>query len=393
MFNKIYKVKYTTATLGVLTEVVRLDHGNLSSRDRGADKKMLLSEALKINHNQIISITLELGIVSDIKQRDMSVVLMSLYSAALSGENLIDSLVETLDDIYGDENLNNKLQQLKQQGLTIADIFKRLNAHPVIVEIIRSGERASNTAEAFDDANDFLSLDQETKKASKTGIGKSSIYSILGITLIFVVPIFGADFFNEILTSMKREVDNQVVDYFNFVSDNITAIIVSLLVLIVFVLFVIFNKQTYAIAKKLPVFRVFDRLSSIKRAIVFMPFYSALNLSGVNDKSIVQLYAGIDKEIAAQLYGSISLGVSLPEAIQKSNMPTNLTRHLSTVLKIQEHALRRKAFGGLIKLLTARALNEGKKISTMFNILGFCLILLGFTTIIFFYQTMLTISL
>jgi len=387
MLKVAYKVTYTS--MGVdITEVIALD----SDDKKTGQLKECLANALGINESQIIKTSIELGANSDIKFEDLSVVLISLYSSALSGVNLIDALSRILKSIYKNNNIDSKLKLFKKRGFELSVILDRLNVHKVVVSLVQAGEQTGNIAKALDDANDFLELDKKTKKASKTGIGLSLIYFILGALLTIGFPVVSVDFLEEMLISSNKEPDF-FINYLQFMSNNIYLIVGGFLVMSILIVASFFVKELHDIVKKLPLMRNFDALSSIKKAIVFMPFYSALNQAGINDKKAVEMYQSIDKKSGLQLVNLINQGKSLSDALAMSSMHEDMVDNIAIAMNIDDINARTKAFQGLIKLLTTKALKEGKKISNFFTFAGYLFIMTGILTIVMSYQSMLIISL
>jgi type II secretory pathway component PulF len=381
--NRIYKVKYDTQ-YGVIEDIVVLKH---NSSNNTIDES--IAQKLSINKNQIIAKNIELSKTSEIKFEDLSILLISLYSSALSGENLAQSLERIVASIYKKPKLNNKIKYLISTGATISDIFERLSIHPVVTSLIKSAEKTNNQAQAFDDANEFLKLEEETRKATKTGIGKSIFYMVLGVLLTFVTPVFLVDFINELLETFEKK-PTFVINYLNVMANNVYIFAIALLIIALLITaFAKSNKTTKNIYTKLPIISNFEKLSSIKKAIAFIPFYSTLNSAGINDNDIVVVYRDIDANISNQLSQQIKQGVSLADSIKSSDMPTDLATHITTILRIENLQAKQKAFKGVIKLFTTKAIREGKKLSAIFSIVGYTLMSVGMLTMVIAYQTII----
>ena len=381
------KVIYTSMGVNI-SEVLLFDSDN---KDFWQSKERLAS-ILDINESQIVKTSVEFFVDGDIKIEDLSVVLISLYSAALSGVNLIDNLSQTLESLYENDNINSKLKLFKQKGFELSKILDRLGVHKVVVSLVKAGEQTGDVAQALDEANDFLELDKQTKKASQTDMGISSVYLLLGLLLTLMSPIFIVDVLKEMSISSNKELDF-FINYLQFMSDNVGLIVSVILTIAMLIAASFYIKRIHLILKKLPLMRNFDALSSIKKAIVFMPFYSALNQAGISDKKAMEMYQSIDKKSGLQLVGLIDQGKALPEALLESGTHKDIIDGIAIAINIDNIEARTKAFKGLIKLLTVKALKEGKKISNFLKFSGYFFIITGIFTIVTAYKTMVLIAL
>jgi hypothetical protein len=161
-----------------------------------------------------------------------------------------------------------------------------------------------------------------------------------------------------------------------------------LVVALVFYLFKFKQQQT----SNWPLFSIFFEIAGLKKSLAFIPFYSTLNESGVNDKDIMLKYQQIDNIVATQLLGSINKGVSIVEAIKASSIDTKTAKYLASALGIDHVKAREKAFLGTLKRLTARLNRQHKKLSVIFTSIATLMILTGISMLIGAYFVMSTIA-
>lgn len=405
----VFRVKYRA--FGVITsEVLTLDsktnktannanrtnHANHANRTNHANKtnKANLSHQLALQLNikpaQIIKINKEYGKPRcDIKPQDLSSVLMSLYAASMNGENLIDTLTDTLKDFYSHSELNNTLFVLKKQGVSISQALQRLQVDPIVVALVDSGVSTGKLPLALDKAESYLELIEDIKEKSRTGFAGSVFKLVFGGLLTFGAPIFLATFFNNILKQINKE-PGFVIQVFNFIKDNNPYFLIIALIIVAIVFYLLKFKQQQT--SNWPLFSIVFEIAGLKKSLAFIPFYSTLNESGVNDKDILLKYQQIDPIVATQLLGSIHKGLSIVEAIKASSIDTKTAKYLASALGIDHAQAREKAFRGTVKRLTARLNRQSKKLNVIFTSMAMLMILTGISMLIGAYFVMSTIA-
>ncbi len=394
MLEKCYKVKYNAYGTVVIESVIagslniQTDVMRVQSKKAGLYKAIAKKLGRNVTAVDIISVALEYGIKPVIKEKDLPIVLMSLYSAELTGGNIIDALAGVMSGIYNDDNINSKIKHYKADGVSISDILKRFFVNTVVVALIKSADQSSNRAAALESAINYLELENKTKEAAKTGLGLSLLYLLSGVILSLLFPVFAADFLNDLIKQLDAP-STAIIAYLTFVANNIFIIVGALLSIIAIFAYVFFSGK----ANHLPVFNIFYKISILKKVIVFMPFYSTLNAAGVNDKSIVQNYRNIDTNIADKILESIAIGKDLPQSLKQSGFPASAANGMSTAIKIENLEARQKAFTGLMKRFSAEILHYGQKIAGIFKIVGYLSLSSVIIMMIFTYETLLNAGL
>lgn len=293
----------------------KTNHANSANRTNHANKtnktnlNHQLALQLNIKPSQIIKINKEYGQPRcDIKPQDLSSVLMSLYAAALNGENLIDTLTDTLKDFYSHSELNNKLFVLKKQSVSISQTLQRLQVNQVVVALVESGVSTGKLPLALDKAQSYLELIEDIQEKSRAGFAGSVFKLVFGGLLTFVAPIFLATFFNDILKQINKE-PGFVIQVFNVIKDNNPYFLIMALSVATLVFYLLKFKQQQT--SNWPLFSIVFEIAGLKKSLAFIPFYSTLNESGVNDKDIMTKYQQIDNIVATQLLSSINKGLSI----------------------------------------------------------------------------------
>lgn len=349
-----------------------------------------LALQLNIKPAQIIKINKEYGQPRcDIKPQDLSSVLMSLYAAALNGEHLTDTLTDTLKDFYKNSALNNKLFVLKKQSVSISQALQRLQVNPIVVALVETGVSTGKLPLALDKAQGYLELIEQMKQKSKTGFSAAVFKLVFGGLLTFGAPIFLATFFNDILGQLNKE-SGFVIHLFNVIKENNPYFLIMALSVVAVVVYLLKFKQQQT--SHWPVFSIFFEIKALKKALAFIPFYSTLNESGVNDKDIISKYQQIDAIVARQLLSSINKGLSIVEAIKASSIDTKTAKYLASALGIEHTQAREKAFMGTLKRLTARLDRQHKKLNVIFTSMATLMILTGISMLIGAYFVMSTIA-
>jgi hypothetical protein len=334
-----------------------------------------IAQHLNIKSESIIKYSRAFNIKPDIKDIDLVLVLTTLQSSFIAGIDLVQTLKDLLSDLYENKLLDNKISYYQQLSLSIDKILFRLNVNPVISTMLEAGID-SDFEKSIDSCIEYLDIQAKAQKARKQGFSASFIHIAVGITSILVLPLVYYDLITEIATMRKMTIDSNIYGILEFINHNIFAILTIIILFILTIAGVVKSKY-YDNIKHYKPFVLFSKIKSYKEALVFLPMYSILKQSGLNENKIITFYKKINPKTANQLLSFYEKqNKDLATAIKLSDIGEEVAKRITPILDLNS-VVQFRAIKNYLNVLEQQIINQSTKIARVIKTIGWSLIAAG----------------
>lgn len=370
----IYKVYWhinDSKTFDILTLDVSI------FKNKYLNKEEYFADELKINTDDIIKCERQIGKPSHfIKEEDYFLILMSVYSSVSFGTTILNSLGDSLEQLFPGRLLKRKIAHFKANGKLFSGVLKILCFNKVLVDIIKVGEDTGNSAITIREAANYIQTKIETDKASKTGILASIFNIIFALSLSLGVPNILAPGIQDIITNSAKTIETNIaIDFILYISHNFVNIIILIFTIFVVVVLLLRNNNIYKKLTGVWPINIFDRLNALKLTLVFLPLYLTLSKIGVTDRKIAIRFKNINHLIGSQiLFGIDHNNLSIQDALEGSTM--SYSSPIAKIISIEDLGLKHEAGNRLVDIIKVDIARQGKKIAGLLKFIGMIFLLI-----------------
>jgi type II secretory pathway component PulF len=348
-----YKVVYNTNTEKVKMIVI-------------ADSAEEATDKLDISLESVLSVTKEIIPASEKISHDNQItILSSLFSAALSGQDVAKMLQNSVNALYPKGVIADKINLLTAKGMSISELLEKMNFDEVAVRLVDAGEVSGSLDNGILEAEKYLELDSDVKAITSGGIAESFPFVLIGTALTLFFPIVLGEAAADLIKPKDANFFSHIMLY---IYANLSIVLVGVGIFLLILISIKYLFWTYV--KNVYPFSLFEQLILLKNSIVFLAIYTTLERHGVEVKKILNIYKKINPIIAQQLIENVDKGESLPTAILKADFPEDWSRTASSVLDFENRDAKAKAIEGLFNLLKKQITKQAQKANGLIISLG-----------------------
>ena len=324
-----------------------------------ADSAEEATDKLGIDLESVLSVRKQIIPVSEEIPYDNQVtILNSIYSAALSGQDVSKMFKNSISTLYPRGVIKDKINLLTAQGLSISELLEKMKFNEVAVRLVDAGEVSGSLDNGILEAEKYLRLDAEVKEITSGGIAEAIPFVLIGTALTLFFPSVLGEAATDLI---KPEDANFFSNVMLYIYNNLSAVLIGI--------------GIYP-------FSLFQQLILLKNSIVFLSIYTTLERHGVEVKKILNIYKKINPVIAQQLIENVNKGENLSAAILKADFPEDWSKTASSVLDFENRDAKSKAIEGLFNLLKKQITKQAQKangfiISIGKGVLIFALAMIG----------------
>lgn len=340
-----------------------------------------LNEAINqlgVAKHNFISKEITYKLSKDIKITTQLQILTRIAGGVQSGESVSKYLQSIVADFRELKSKKNLIKSNLKKGHTLSQLLNALEINPICIKIIENSERSGKTAASIKDAKQFLRLEEKIQKNTLQTLKGQSLMILISLLLIFVVPFYVVDFFEQMKNSGIRLSVNFSTDILYFLAEY-GLYFFTILMTIACVALIWQTKFLILFGKIYPV-SLFRAIANSKKSILFLSIFTPLYKAKISTESILESYASINFIAANKLKKLTTQGVAIADGVQKLSFSNTFKAGFKGFNRISDDSAKLNMLSELFDALSDDLNNYAKQASTLIksttNILNYSILII-----------------